>query len=136
MKEIRVIASLLIPSNPVTQQKLVFSGTHWLTNILTFLMKGSTCPYKDSSTKHVFNLELQAPDKNSFNPRILRTHILPQLLPSDAFKKGRKIILTCRNPKDTAVSLYYFLKKEKYTGYGLNISWNCFIDHWIKESCK
>lgn len=89
-------------------------------------------------TGHVCNLELGTPDEiNSYSsPRIVHSHLIPQLLPGGAFKKGRKVILVFRNPKDTAVSLYHFLKKNKYTGYGLDISWNCFIDRWMRESRK
>lgn len=69
-------------------------------------------------------------------PRILQTHGKPELLPDETFKKGRKLVLTFRNPKDTAVSLFYFLQSQTAMGNGLKISWNTFLEHFIKGSCK
>lgn len=111
-------------------------GSHWMSNIITFLMEKDSIDEKP--TVQLYNLDLLTAKELAAcpSPRILHTHMTPDLLPSDAFKKGRKLILVFRNPKDAAVSFYHFLKKERYTGDGLNISWNCFVDHWIRKSCK
>lgn len=70
------------------------------------------------------------------SPRILPTHMRPDLLPADVFKRGRKIILTFRNPKDTAVSLYHHARNDRVIGNELRVSWDCFIDCWMKGLCE
>lgn len=66
------------------------------------------------------------------SPRVLSTHMKPDMFPADAFKKGHKIILLFRNPKDTVVSLYHHLRKDRAVGDGLKVSWSCFLDAWIQ----
>ena len=96
----------------------------------------STGPIEDATAQHICNVELGTPEELAMfpSPRIVQSHLLPHLLPDNAFK--RKVILVFRNPKDTAVSLYHFLHKERFTGHGLKLSWKCFIDHWMTESSK
>ena len=95
-----------------------------------------TGPIEDVTFEHISNIDLATPELLAMfgSPRILHSHLLPQLLPDKAFNK--KLVLVFRNPKDTAVSLYHFLKKERFTGHGLNLSWKCFIDQWMTESSK
>lgn len=95
-------------------------------------------PLEEKATVQLFNLDgAKAEDMDAVpSPRVVHTHMLPHLLPNDALQEGRKIVLVFRNPKDTAVSLYHFLKKENRFWTGLKISWNCFIEHWMRESCK
>lgn len=69
------------------------------------------------------------------SPRILHSHAAPETMPSDAFKRGRKFIFTIRNPKDTAVSMFYHAKKDPFFGPS-KISWECFIDIWTKGLCR
>ncbi|KAL2780362.1 sulfotransferase 1E1 [Daubentonia madagascariensis] len=46
--------------------------------------------------------------KEMASPRIVKTHLPPELLPASFWEKNCKIIYVCRNPKDIAVSYYYF----------------------------
>ena len=64
------------------------------------------------------------------------SHMKLSLWPDTAIDSGNKIIVLFRNPKDTAVSCFHFLKKERAVGEGLNISWNCFIEKWMNSSGK
>lgn len=66
--------------------------------------------------------------------RILTTHRYPESIPQAVLKNQGKAVLLYRNPKDTAVSLYYHLQKVSTKKY--NISWNCHIDNWMKGSSK
>lgn len=70
------------------------------------------------------------------SPRILATHMRPDMLPKDTFKVKRKVILVCRNPKDTAVSMFYHLLNDKTVSNGMVISWNCYIETWMKGLSK
>ncbi|CAL1535194.1 unnamed protein product [Lymnaea stagnalis] len=50
------------------------------------------------------------------SPRVLNTHMWFDYLPKQISAKKTKLILTVRNPKDTAVSLYNFTLKYAYDG--------------------
>lgn len=92
----------------------------------------------DMSTAQVRNLDIGYDKELDAlkSPRVLHTHMIPQLLPKDAFKGGPKIVLLFRNPKDTAVSLYNFLQTETNLWSPLQISWDRFLGHWMEKSCK
>jgi len=60
------------------------------------------------------------------SPRVLSTHLMPTGLPSSLFNNS-KVVVPIRNPKDTAVSLYYHLKSET-KGTNLRCGWDVFID--------
>ena len=94
----------------------------------------ATGPIEDVSCQTLGNIDLATPEEIAMYPsaRTLHSHSLPQHLPDTVFK--RKIILVFRNPKDTAVSLYHFLQKDRYIGHGLKLSWNCFIDQWMTDN--
>lgn len=64
------------------------------------------------------------------SPRILSSHQPPTSVPQEIFFKHSKVIYLYRNPKDTAVSLYYHLKKTP--GLDYKISWNCHVEHFMK----
>lgn len=112
-----------------------FSGTHWTCNLLHFLMQ--TGPLDSAVSKAPVLLELYTLDEVEAtpSPRILSTHMKPEMLPPDTFTKGRKIVLLFRNPKDTLVSLFHHMKREKVIGDGFKISWNCFVDAWMQGNC-
>jgi hypothetical protein len=53
----------------------------------------------------------EVPDLTSFtSPRLLSTHLPYSLLPISAKNSTCKIVVLCRNPKDTLVSLWHFSK--------------------------
>ena len=65
-------------------------------------------------------------------PRIIKSH-LPLKYWKEALDKspGTKVIQTIRNPKDTLISMYHFLKKNKLFGW-FNGSWNEFFEGAMK----
>jgi len=89
---------------------LLFAGTHWTWEILNVLLTGEmtkkpkqTTMLDFMSTEHIGALE---------SPRVLNTHHPPHLLPKDIKeKKKAKIVYIYRNPKDVAISSYYFFTK-------------------------
>jgi hypothetical protein len=44
------------------------------------------------------------------SPRIITTHLPLSFLPDSCIKNKNKFIYVLRNPKDTCVSLYHFMK--------------------------
>ena len=61
-------------------------------------------------------------------PRVIKSH-LPLTYWRDALDKspGTKVIQTIRNPKDTLVSLYHFMKVNRLMGY-LNGTWDEYFE--------
>ncbi|GAB6026332.1 hypothetical protein CHUAL_012538 [Chamberlinius hualienensis] len=63
------------------------------------------------------------------SPRILKTHLPYGYIPDSFHDNKSKIIYVTRNPKDTVVSYYLFLKMVAY--YGLDESFLDFVTHFI-----
>ena len=49
-------------------------------------------------------------DRIVSSPRTIKTHLPGHLLPPDILRQKSKIVYVARNPKDVAVSYYYFHK--------------------------
>ena len=108
-------------------------GTNWMVNLLTFMLRSGNLD--DIKSVQAFNFEFATPEELAAftRPRKMNSHMMPSLWPVDAINSGR-IVLLFRNPKDTVVSLFHFLQKERLIGEGLDISWNCFIEKWMNSS--
>ncbi|XP_060567370.1 sulfotransferase 1B1-like [Ruditapes philippinarum] len=63
--------------------------------------------------------------------RLISSHLPPKYLPTDHIANGGKTILVFRNPKDSAVSMYYMMRKQKIVG-DFDISWNQFLRYWLE----
>lgn len=115
---------------------IIVSGSHWVANLIHFLLQSGPLDEIKSLTP-VPLMELIPEDVAEVmpNPRLFHSHALPIALPSSVFKRDRKIIMTIRNPKDTAVSTFYHVKKDPFMG-PLSILWCDFIECWIKGLCK
>lgn len=51
------------------------------------------------------------------SPRMIKSHLPAQLLPKDIWTVKPKIIYVCRDPKDTAISMYHFLRNANVIQY-------------------
>ncbi|XP_071493687.1 sulfotransferase 1A1-like [Diadema antillarum] len=108
------------------------SGTHWMLEIVG-LINSDGYPEKidrisSSTVIEMIDLDQKLPDtmeeeeqnppdmtpnmeniERAPSPRVIQTHLRLKYMPEDLLKKG-KVIYVARNPKDTAVSWYNFMK--------------------------
>ncbi|XP_033123844.1 sulfotransferase 1C2-like isoform X2 [Anneissia japonica] len=47
-------------------------------------------------------------------PRVLMTHVPVDILPKEVFEGKGKVVYVVRNPKDTAVSFWHFVKERRF----------------------
>ncbi|XP_060063222.1 sulfotransferase 1B1-like [Ylistrum balloti] len=103
------------------------TGTHWAYEILYMLQTGKA----EYSSDPFMCLEFQATDRlDAFEgPRVLKSHLYPQHIPKFVEDGKCKVVYIYRNPKDTAVSLYSFIKRVNVNGLkGYNGTWEHFFE--------
>lgn len=61
------------------------------------------------------------------SPRVLNTHVLPDIYPPDLVRKKCKILSIQRNPKDVLVSYYHHIKDRVMYGYEQG-KWPAFFE--------
>ena len=111
------------------------SGTHWMANLVHFLVQDGPLDKVNSHVPWLIDYYDISDANISENTRILTTHLTLQNLPIDHFAYGGKTILIYRNPKDSAVSMYYIMKKLKIFG-DFNLSWDRFLSYWLDGKRK
>ncbi|KAH9525685.1 hypothetical protein Btru_002044 [Bulinus truncatus] len=104
---IKSLSSLKIRSDDVILAGYLKAGTHWVWEILRMLLAGRT----DVQLAEKDMCMIEQAEQSSLNavpsPRVLNTHVLFHLLPSEVMHRRPKIVYLTRNPKDTAVSMYH-----------------------------
>ncbi|XP_021340711.1 sulfotransferase family cytosolic 1B member 1-like [Mizuhopecten yessoensis] len=106
------------------------SGTHWTYEILSMLLNGKA----EYCQKHPlsFDHDTQEEHDKLESPRLLVTHFYPKHLPRDFLENRGKIFYVYRNPKDTAVSFYAFIKRLNMQGHLYNGKWQNFIELYMQ----
>ncbi|NWQ74464.1 ST1D1 Sulfotransferase, partial [Columbina picui] len=99
------------------------TGTTWLSEILDMIYHDGDVEKcrRDAIFNRVPFLEMKAPEMPSGvellgktpSPRLVKTHLPVQLLPTSFQDKDCKVIYMARNPKDVVVSYYYFYQMAK-----------------------
>ncbi|XP_071957089.1 sulfotransferase 1C4-like [Antedon mediterranea] len=96
------------------------AGTTWTTEIITVLSCG--CDFTKRGEKGVNFVDIKRPNMLEFahvtaakktSPRIMTTHMQSRHMAREIITKKPKIVYVARNPKDNAVSFYYFHKSNK-----------------------
>ncbi|XP_061449799.1 sulfotransferase 2B1-like isoform X1 [Rhineura floridana] len=95
------------------------SGTTWMQEILTLIYSdGDPRPAKTTPNwartpwlEHIHFKELL---QETEGPRLLTTHMPPQVLAASLRKAKPKVIHLVRNPKDVAVSFYHFCRMANF----------------------
>uniref|UniRef100_H2S1F2 Sulfotransferase n=1 Tax=Takifugu rubripes TaxID=31033 RepID=H2S1F2_TAKRU len=89
------------------------SGTVWMQQILSQIMEASHPGWAEDVTNraqipYLEGRTVDDPFRDRKEPRVVRTHLFPELLPHGVKEKQIKVVYVLRNPKDVLVSLYHF----------------------------
>ena len=101
-------------------------GCHWLFELMRMLTLGSSS--LEVGEKQTWQFELNTKEHLDLlpSPRILTSHLSLAQLPRDVVKRGTRLVLITRHPKDVAVSYYNLHTQGPWWQYGGHFR------NWIK----
>ncbi|XP_041378163.1 sulfotransferase family cytosolic 1B member 1-like [Gigantopelta aegis] len=123
---LRGVKSLKIRQDDVIVCAYPKSGTHWIWEMVRFLLAGNTTlevVEKDDGFIEIFPQDFfdALP-----SPRALNTHYWFDKLPTEVLEKKPKIVFLLRNPKDVAVS-YFHHHTSLFDYYQYSGSWQNYL---------
>ncbi|PVD36265.1 hypothetical protein C0Q70_03243 [Pomacea canaliculata] len=103
------------------------TGCHWLWEMICMLSKGSV--QYDANTKENYMLDFMTPEMLEAmpSPRTLNSHFYFHHLPAQTKEKKIKFVVLHRDPKDTVVSYYSFMK-----GFAELFDYNGTFSHFLE----
>ncbi|KAL3841825.1 hypothetical protein ACJMK2_019924 [Sinanodonta woodiana] len=116
LEHLDMIKNMAIQDDDIMLCTYPKSGTHWIWEIVSMLLKGKA--EYEKKVKETAMLEFGSKDelKSIRSPRIFNTHLPVRMLPREITEKKKKIIHVQRNPKDVVVSLYNHIKAAMLGG--------------------
>ncbi|KAK7127354.1 hypothetical protein R3I93_020058 [Phoxinus phoxinus] len=127
-------------------------GFNWMVAVLRKIVNASTGRNEKPPERPPL-VEFLPPDVQEKlsempTPRLLGTHLHPDIMPASFFTKKPKILVVFRNPKDTLVSYFHFMNKnpvlpsaepwDKFFSDFMagEVAWGSYFDHalaWEKH---
>ncbi|KAG8430751.1 hypothetical protein GDO86_020050 [Hymenochirus boettgeri] len=125
------------------------AGTTWMQEIVDFIIHDGDLDQANCAPTYVRSpfLEISSPPpipsgvdvlETTPSPRMIKTHLQYKLVPKSFWEKNCKVIYVARNPKDIAVSYYFFdLMKQTQPDPGTweemwtILGWGSWFDHVI-----
>nr|GLL18780.1 cytosolic sulfotransferase 5-like [Ipomoea trifida] len=124
-RTLKVVDNFKPQSRDVILASFPKTGTTWLKSLLYAITHSSSLDSLNHNHPHLLvpSLELlvfaanpagpAAPSDESGGTRIFNTHIPYQVLSGNLNSSDCKVVYVTRNPKDTVVSLFHYVKKSK-----------------------
>ncbi|XP_067680753.1 sulfotransferase 1C4-like [Haliotis asinina] len=107
------------------------SGTHWTWEVTHMLVTQRAEYHKERMPVFVLDITKKEDLDAMASPRVLGTHFRFRYFPQQVLKKGTKVVMVHRNPKDVAVSTY-----GMYTGTRTiamyDGKWDDYFDMWLE----
>ncbi|KAK3084383.1 hypothetical protein FSP39_012626 [Pinctada imbricata] len=108
------------------------NGTHWMSEILDLLVRGSAEYSKEKIVKIMEFIPHMELINGLQSPRILNTHLPYKWFPWKHIQNGGKIVHCARNPKDTYVSLFHHCSAGMELGPKTKgMTWAQFFDNCV-----
>jgi len=113
------------------------TGTTWTEEICYLILSNVDLKKANSATleERIPFLEIPAIGLKGIeelqSPRLIKTHLPYKEIPSNFLKNGAKIVYITRNPKDTLVSYYNFMRMVGFFAYSGDLQ--SFLDLFITD---
>jgi hypothetical protein len=134
-KRYQLARTFELQSSDICYDSYPKSGSTWLAHILLLLVNNGSPPAEGTLRSHLNWLESSWTYPRTYeelanlsSPRIFKSHMPYRMaLGGDPASSEGRYIYIARNPKDVAVSYYYFERQKGWSGY-YNGPW----EHWFK----
>ncbi|XP_005103424.2 sulfotransferase 1A2, partial [Aplysia californica] len=94
------------------------SGSHWTWEVLRMILSQTDDLSTIGKSQNFIEMISDEMLESQASPRVLNSHLWFDYLPKQVAEKKLKIVLTARNPKDTAVSFYnHHINLSEMYGY-------------------